>query len=151
MNDAQTTQSKFGEKARPWASTAVLVSVAALGWGVAQGVGSFFDSIRVELSNNAQCCESFRSYRAEDSAQRQFWVNVIQELLAANTTQNHELAHLNARTSVLEAKADAVSPGRTGLSDAALAELQDRLDRLKKLNEIQGDDSDLQPLRPESP
>ena len=102
--DEPTSENRFTEKVRPWASAAVLVSVAALGFGIAQSLASFADSVRVELNNSARCCESFRAYSAEDAAQRRFWIDIIRELQEADREQDHEIAHLQSAIAVIQAK-----------------------------------------------
>jgi hypothetical protein len=87
---------KLPEKLRPWASASVLVAVAALGWGVAQSVGSFLDSVRVQLSDAAVCCERSRQYQDEDSQQRHYWVGVIDRIHANQSKIQSELAELRA-------------------------------------------------------
>jgi hypothetical protein len=109
MNDdiPRLEQSRFAEKARPWASAAVLITAATLGWAVAEGMGRFLDSVRVQLSDSATCCESFRAYRAEDSAQREFWVDVIQQLRQDDHKFSERLSDLHTSIAVLSARMDA--------------------------------------------
>jgi hypothetical protein len=103
MNDERNDLPvKLPEKIRPWASASVLVAVAALGWGVAQSVGSFFNSVRVQLSDSAVCCERFRQYQDEDSQQRHYWVGVIDRIHTNQSKIQSDIAELRADLRALQ-------------------------------------------------
>jgi polyhydroxyalkanoate synthesis regulator phasin len=131
MNDdiPRLEQSKFAEKARPWASAAVLITAATLGWAVAEGVARFADSVRVQLGNSATCCESFRAYRLEDSAQREFWVDVIQQLRQDDHKFSERLSNLHTTVAVLSARMDAA---RIGNTESDERKWRDEVDQLKR-------------------
>ena len=97
-----TVQTPLTEKVRPFAAAGVLVAVATLGFAVAQSTASFFSSVRVELSDNAKCCESFKSYKAEDSAQRAVWIQIIRDIQLDDKGAREQLAHLAERLARLE-------------------------------------------------
>ena len=110
MNENETeptAETRLTEKVRPFAAAGVLVAVATLGFAVAQSTASFFSSVRVELSDNAKCCESFKAYQAEDSAQRAVWIRVIREIELDDKGARQKLAELAERIARLEALAQA--------------------------------------------
>jgi hypothetical protein len=96
-----TSRDKWTEKARPFLSASVLVGIAALGVSVAQSGLGFLNYVRTELSSNAECCESFRAYRTEDSGQRKFWVGEITKQ-GERIIRNHEIC--NERMRKMEAR-----------------------------------------------
>ena len=102
-----TAGTRITEKVRPWAAAGVLVAVATLGFGMAQSVASFFSSVRIELSSNAKCCESFKSYQAEDSAQRNVWIQIIRDIQLDDKGAHQKLAEITERLARLEALAQA--------------------------------------------
>jgi hypothetical protein len=102
------------QKVRPWLSASVLVGVAALGFSVAQSSLGFLDYVRVELSSNAECCESFRAYQREDSGQRRYWVGVIDGHSERMRELEREQVRLAAEVQLLRENAKARSDPFTG-------------------------------------
>jgi hypothetical protein len=96
---------------------------------VAEGVGRFLDSVRIQLSDSATCCESFRAYRIEDSAQREFWVDVIQQLRQDDHKFSERLSDLHTTIAVLSARMDAARIG--GFEDDE-RKWRGEIDRLKQ-------------------
>ena len=110
MSDSEsepTAGNALTEKVRPWAAAGVLVAVATLGFGMAQAVASFFSSVRIELSDNAKCCQSFKAYQVEDSAQRAVWIQIIRDIQLDDKGARQKLAELAERLARLESIADA--------------------------------------------
>ena len=132
MNDTITSESKWARRARPVVSWGLLVAAGAAGWGVADSVASFFNSVRVQLNDSAVCCESFRSYRDEDSGQRVFWVGIIESLRAKDTAYEKHLSDLATRLSVVEARLDERSAAQSILSRDVLPRIEERLDKLER-------------------
>jgi hypothetical protein len=96
---------------------------------VAEGVARFADSVRVQLSDSATCCESFRAYRIEDSAQREFWVDVIQQLRQDDHKFSERLSNLHTTVAVLSARMDAA---RIGNTESDERKWRDEVDQLKR-------------------
>jgi len=135
MNEEPTSENTFTEKARPWARLGVLVAVASLAVAFINVVDGIVERFSADIHDNAECCESFRSYRDEDAGQRRFWVSVIEELRGEVAGIAASLSELRTSIAVTQAKIESLEragsiPDGSELK-AALIEIREGLKKLE--------------------
>lgn len=98
---------KQDQKVRPYIAGGVLFTVAALGVSLAQYLYTIGSGLSDRVQRNTTCCASFESYRAEDSYQRQYWVNVIDD-------NRRHIEQLESRLSILATQVESLlkDPGK---------------------------------------
>jgi hypothetical protein len=130
MNESTSasTQSKLGEFARPWAALTVLVGAATLGWLVAEAIGGVITDFQRELAARASCCDAFEDYRVTDTAQREYWVGVIDTIRASTIASSTALSRLEVKVEQLQTDSAARPDPFTGTDGAHLQSQVDRLE-----------------------
>ena len=107
----------------------IVAPFAALGLTVALASINGYDKLRSLIHSNDACCADFRSYRDEDSGQRQFWVNVIERIRDQTTDVVRRLAAAEAHIEELRRQPGARPDPFTGTEGR---ELEKRIKRLEQ-------------------
>jgi len=133
--NAEALRATFTEKARPWARLGVLVAVASLAVAFVNVVDGVVQRFHAGIAGNAECCKSFEAYRDEDSNQRNFWVNVIEELRGEVANIGTTLFELRTEIAIAQTKIETLE--RTGSIpddselEAALKDIRETLQKLQ--------------------
>jgi len=134
MNEEPTSENRFSERARPWARLGIMVGVGTLTVALINMVDDVVNRFSSDIHDNAECCESFRSYRDEDSDQRHFWVGVIEELRGEVAKIATSLSRLRTEIAVTRTKVESLERAGSIPDDSELkAALNEIREGLKKL------------------